>query len=84
MKKTNKNGRTLENEILVEWFIYVVESIAEDEKADERTTKKYIEKIKNYKGLDFFKVQALVNEFIKEIEKQNSVERLGVTLKTTP
>lgn len=38
-------------------------------KADERTTKKYIEKIKNYKGLDFFKVQALVNEFIKEIEK---------------
>ena len=69
MKKTNENKRTLENEILVEWFIYVVESIAEDEKADESITKKYIEEIENYRGLDFFKIQALVDEFIKEIEK---------------
>lgn len=69
MEKTNKNERTLENEILVEWFIYLVESIAENEKADESITKKYIKKIKNYKGLDFFKVQAVVDEFIKEIEK---------------
>ena len=67
--KTNKNGRTLENELLVQWFIYVVESIAEDEKANERITKKYIKKIENYKGLDFSKVQAIVDEFIKEIEK---------------
>ena len=69
MEKTNKNERTLENEILVEWFIYLVESIAEDEKADESITKKYIKEIENYKGLDFFKVQAVVDEFIKEIEK---------------
>ena len=67
MKKTN--GRTLENELLVEWFIYVLESIAEEEKADAIITKKYIEEIENYKGLDFFKVQEVVNEFIKEIEK---------------
>ena len=67
--KTNKNGRTLENELLVEWFIYLVESIAEDEKADKNITKKYIKEIENYKGLDFFKVQAIVDEFIKEIEK---------------
>ena len=67
--KENKSGRSLENQLLVEWFIYVVENIAEDEKADENITKKYIKKIKNYRGLDFFKVQALVNEFIKEIEK---------------
>ena len=69
MEKTNKNGRTLENELLVEWFIYVVESIAEDEKANKNITKKYIKKIENYRGLDFFKVQAVVDEFIKEIEK---------------
>ena len=69
MEKTNKNGRTLENEILVEWFIYLVESIAEDEKADANITKKYIKEIENYRGLDFFKVQAIVDEFIKEIEK---------------
>lgn len=69
MKKTNENKRTLENEILVEWFIYLVESIAEDEKANEKITKKYIEEIENYRGLDFFKVQAIVDEFIKEIEK---------------
>ncbi len=68
MEKTNKNQRSL-NEILVEWFIYLVESIAEDEKADESITKKYIKEIENYKGLDFFKVQAIVDEFIKEIEK---------------
>lgn len=67
--KTNKNRRTLENELLVEWFIYVVESIAEDEKAEESITKKYIKEIENYKGLDFFKIKALVDEFIKEIEK---------------
>ena len=67
--KTNKNGRTLENELLVQWFIYVVESIAEDEKANESITKKYIEEIENYRGLDFFKVQAIVDEFITEIEK---------------
>lgn len=67
MKKTNK--RILENELLVEWFIYVVESIAEDEKAEESITKKYIKEIENYKGLDFFKVRAIVDEFIKEIEK---------------
>ena len=69
MKKRNENERTLENEILVEWFTYVVESIAEDEKADETITKKYIEEIEKYRGLDFFKVQAIVDEFIKEIEK---------------
>ena len=71
MKKTNenKNQRSLENELLLEWFIYVVESIAEDEKADENITKKYIEEIENYRGLDFFKVQAIVDKFIKEIEK---------------
>ena len=69
MEKTNKNGKTLENEILVEWFIYVLESIAEDAKADANITKKYIKEIENYKGLDFFKVQAIVDEFIKEIEK---------------
>ena len=67
--KNEKNKRTLENEILVQWFVYVVESIAEDEKADAKTTKKYIKKIENYKGLDFFKVQAVIDEFIKEIEK---------------
>lgn len=67
MKKTNK--RILENELLVEWFIYVVESIAEDEKAEESITKKYIKEIENYKGLDFFKVRAIIDEFIKEIEK---------------
>ena len=65
----NKNQRSLENELLVEWFTYVVESIAEDEKADANITKKYIEEIEKYKGLDFFKVQAIVDEFIKEIEK---------------
>ena len=69
MKKTNETKRTLENEILVEWFTYLVESIAEDEKADEEITKKYIEEIENYRGLDFFKVQAIVDEFIKEIKK---------------
>ena len=69
MEKTNENKRTLENEILVEWFTYVIESIAEDAKANETITKKYIEEIENYRGLDFFKVQALVDEFIKEIEK---------------
>ena len=67
--KTNKNGRTLENELLLEWFTYVVESIAEDEKADANITKRYIKEIENYRGLDFFKVQAIVDEFIKEIEK---------------
>ena len=67
MKKTN--GRTLENELLAEWFIYLVESIAEEEKADASITKKYIKEIENYRGLDFFKVQAVVDEFIKEIEK---------------
>ena len=67
--KENKNERTLENETLVEWFTYLVESIAEEEKADESITKKYIKEIENYRGFDFFKVQALVNEFIKEIEK---------------
>ena len=65
----NKKGRTLENETLVKWFTYLVESIAEEEKADESITKKYIKEIENYRGFDFFKVQALVNEFIKEIEK---------------
>lgn len=65
----NENKRTLENELLIEWFIYVLESIAEDEKADESITKKYIEEIENYRGLDFFKVQTIVDEFIKEIEK---------------
>lgn len=65
----NKNQRSLENELLVEWFIYVVESIAEDEKADDSITKKYIKEIENYRGLDFFKVQAIVDEFIKEIKK---------------
>ena len=65
----NENKRTLENELLVEWFTYLVESIAEDEKADANITKKYIEEIENYRGLDFFKVQAIVDEFIKEIEK---------------
>ena len=69
MEKTNENKRTLENEILVEWFTYVIESIAEDAKANETITKKYIKEIENYRGLDFFKVQALVDEFIKEIEK---------------
>ena len=69
MKKRNENERTLENEILVEWFTYVVESIAEEEKANETITKKYIEEIEKYRGLDFFKVQAIVDEFIKEIEK---------------
>lgn len=69
MKKTNENKRTLENGILVEWFTYLVESIAEEEKANESITKKYIEEIENYRGLDFFKVQAIVDEFIKEIEK---------------
>ena len=69
MKKTNENKRTLENEILVEWFTYLVESIAEDEKADANITKKYIKEIENYRGLDFFKVQAIVDKFIKEIEK---------------
>ena len=67
--KTNKNGRTLENELLLEWFTYVVESIAEDEKADANITKRYIKEIENYRGLDFFKVQAIVDEIIKEIEK---------------
>ena len=47
--KENKSGRSLENQLLVEWFIYVVENIAEDEKADENITKKYIKKIKNYR-----------------------------------
>ena len=65
----NKNQRTLENELLIEWFTYLVESIAEDEKANEKITKKYIKKIEKYRGLDFFKVQAIVDEFIKEIEK---------------
>ena len=69
MKKTNENKRTLENELLVEWFTYLVESIAEDEKANANITKKYIKEIEDYKGLDFFKVQAIVDEFIKEIEK---------------
>ena len=69
MKKTNENKRTLENELLVEWFTYLVESIAEEEKANKKITKKYIKEIENYKGLDFFKVQAIVDEFIKEIEK---------------
>ena len=69
MKKTNENKTTLENELLVEWFIYVLESIAEDEKANKNITKKYIKEIENYRGLDFFKVQAIVDEFIKEIEK---------------
>ena len=69
MKKTNENKRTLENETLLQWFIYVVESIAEEEKSDKSITKKYIKEIENYKGLDFFKVQEVVNEFIKEIEK---------------
>ena len=65
----NKNQRSLENEILIEWFTYLVESIAEEEKANKTITKKYIEEIENYRGLDFFKVQAIVDEFIKEIEK---------------
>ena len=69
MKKTNETKRSLENEVLVEWFTYLVESIAEDEKADANITKKYIKEIEDYKGLDFFKVQAIVDEFIKEIEK---------------
>ena len=69
MKKTNETKRTLENELLVEWFTYVVESIAEDEKANANITQKYIRKIENYKGLDFFKVQEIVNEFIREIKK---------------
>ena len=69
MEKTNENKTTLENELLVEWFIYVLESIAEDEKANKNITKKYIKEIENYRGLDFFKVQAIVDEFIKEIEK---------------
>ena len=67
MKKTNENKRTLESELLVEWFTWVVENIAEDEKADANITKKYIEEIGKYKGLDFFKVQEIVNDFIKEI-----------------
>lgn len=65
----NKNQRTLENELLVEWFIYVLETITEEEKADKETAKKYIEEIENYRGVDFFDVQEIVNEFIKEIEK---------------
>ena len=65
----NKSGRSLENQLLVEWFIYVVENIAEDEKADANIVKKYIKEIENYRGLDFFKVQAIVDEFIKEIKK---------------
>ena len=69
MEKTNENKTTLENELLVEWFIYVLESIAEDEKANKNITKKYIKEIENYRGLDFFKIQAIVDEFIKEIEK---------------
>ena len=69
MEKTNENKTTLENELLVEWFIYVLESIAKDAKADANITKKYTRKIENYRGLDFFKVQAIVDEFIKEIEK---------------
>lgn len=55
MKKTNENKRTLENELLVEWFICVTESIAQDQKADASITQKYIKEIENYKGLDFFK-----------------------------
>ena len=69
MTNKNKNGRMLESELLVEWFTYVVESIAEDKKADANITKKYIKKIENYKGLDFFEVQAIVDRFIEEIEK---------------
>ena len=65
----NKNQRTLENELLIEWFTYLVESIAEEEKANKTITKRYIKEIKKYRGLDFFKVQAIVDEFIKEIEK---------------
>lgn len=67
--KTNKNGRTLENELLIEWFTYVLESIAEEEKVNKTITKKYIKEVKSYKGLDFFKVQEIVNDFIKKIEK---------------
>lgn len=69
MTNKNENKRTLENELLVEWFIYVVESIGEEKGADKKTIKEYTTKIENYKGLDFFKVQALVNEFIEEIQK---------------
>ena len=69
MKKTNENKRTLNNELLVEWFIYVIESIAEDEKADANITKKYIKEVENYRGADFFKVQSIIDKFIKEIEK---------------
>ena len=65
----NENKRTLENELLVEWFIYVIESIAEDEKANANITQKYIKEIEEYKGLDFFKVQEIVNNFIEEIER---------------
>ena len=69
MKKRNENERTLKNELLLEWFIYVIESIAEDEKADVNILKKYIKEIEEYKGVDFFKVQAIVDNFIKEIGK---------------
>ena len=40
MKKTNENKRTLENGILVEWFTYLVESIAEEEKSEWKHYKK--------------------------------------------
>lgn len=67
--KRNKNQRSVENELLIEWFIYVVESIGEEKKADEQTMKKIIKKIENYQGLNFFEVQAIVNDFISKIEK---------------
>ena len=65
----NENQRSLENQILVEWFTCVIEGIAEDEKANANIVKKYIKEVEKYKGLDFFKVQAIVDDFIEEIKK---------------
>ena len=69
MKKTNETKRTLENELLLNWFTWVAEGIAEDAKTNTNIVKKYIEEIKKCRGLDFFKGQEIINKFIEEIKK---------------
>lgn len=70
-KQTNKNiiEETIKNDLIREWFTYIVESIAEDEKTPEELTKAYIKKVENYRGVDFFECKKIVDDFIKEVEK---------------
>lgn len=75
MNKTNKQNKnviteeTIKNDLIREWFTYIVESIAEEEKTPEELTKAYIKKVENYRGVDFFECKKIVDDFIKEVEK---------------